>query len=126
MKYLFLLLFVFVSFSQAQETKNPDLGKYRHIVLFKYKDSATDEQIAEVTKAFKALKGEIKEIKAFEWGKEISPEGFSQGVQRCYLLTFDSKQDFQVYLVHPKHKEFVKKALPIIEKPIVADYVVSE
>jgi hypothetical protein len=40
----------------------------RHVVLFKFKDSATPVQIQEVENAFKALPSKIKEIKGFEWG----------------------------------------------------------
>jgi hypothetical protein len=38
----------------------------KHIVVFKYKASATSGQIAEVTKAFKALQDKIPGIAAFE------------------------------------------------------------
>ena len=99
---------------------------YRHVVCFQYKKEATEAQINEATAAFKGLQKEIKQIKAFEWGKECSPEGFSQDMSHCYLLTFKNKADFMIYLKHPKHEAFVKKFLPIIEKPIVVDYQTEE
>ena len=95
---------------------------YRHVVLFQYKKSATPAQVEEATAAFKNLKKEIPQIQAFEWGKECSPEGLSQDISHCYLLTFKNKEDFNIYLKHTKHQAFVKKFLPIIEKPIVVDY----
>ena len=37
-------------------------GKLRHVVAFKFKDTATQQQIKEVEDAFRALKGKIPEI----------------------------------------------------------------
>ena len=99
---------------------------YRHVVCFKWKKGTTEAQIKEAATAFKGLQKEIKEIKAFEWGKECSPEPFAQEMNHCFLLTFKNKEDFMVYLKHEKHKAFVEKFLPIIEKPIVVDYQTEE
>ena len=49
--------------------------KLRHVVLFKFKESATPEDIAKVEKAFSELPSKIPEIKGFEWGINNSPEG---------------------------------------------------
>ena len=43
-------------------------GPYRHVVLFKFKDSATKEQIKAVEDAFVALKSKIDAIQSLEWG----------------------------------------------------------
>ena len=99
------------------------MSVYRHVVLFQYKKSVTAEQVAQATKRFKALKEAIPEIAGFEWGKQCSPEGLDQGVTHCYFLTFKDKKDFTVYLKHAKHEAFVKTVLPLLEKPIVVDFV---
>ena len=49
-------------------------GKLRHVVAFKFKESATPEQIKEVEKNFCALKSQIPQIAALEWGTNCSPE----------------------------------------------------
>jgi hypothetical protein len=94
----------------------------QHVVLFKFKESASAEDIKKVEKAFAELKAHIKEIKAFEWGLNNSPENLNQGFTHCFLASFASEKDRDAYLPHPKHKEFVALAGPYIEKALVVDY----
>ena len=60
----------------------------RHVVLFKFKDSATPENIATVEKAFIALPKNIDVVRDFEWGTNNSPENKAQGFTHCFFLTF--------------------------------------
>jgi hypothetical protein len=78
----------------------------RHVVMFKFSEKATPAKIAEIEQAFIALATQIKEIKAFEWGTNVSPEKHDQGYTHCFLLSFDSAADRDAYLVHPAHKAF--------------------
>ncbi len=105
--------------TQATETK-PML---RHVVLFKFKDSSTPEQIKEVEDAFLALPSKIKEIKSLEWGLNNSPEGLNDGFTHVYFLTFDSEEDRAVYLPHPDHKAFGATLSPHLDKVLVVDYI---
>lgn len=98
----------------------------RHVVLFKFKDDATPEQIQTVVDAFRALPGKIQGIKAFEWGTDVSPEPHSQGLTHAFLLTFASEKDRDDYLPHPAHKEFGKSLGPILDKVTVVDYWANE
>ena len=94
----------------------------RHFVCFKYNAEASKEQIAEVEKAFAALEKKINEIKGFEKGMNNSPEGLNKGFKHCYLITFNSEKDRDVYLVHPAHKKFVELVGPVLEDVFVVDY----
>jgi len=94
----------------------------RHFVCFKYKAEASKEQIAEVEKAFAALEKKINEIKGFEKGMNNSPEGLNKGFKHCYLITFNSEKDRDVYLVHPAHKKFVELVGPVLKDVFVVDY----
>lgn len=80
----------------------------RHVVIFKYKETATPAQIDEITTAFAALQEKIPGIKSFEWGVNSSPEGIDQGFTHCYLLTFENAAARDAYLPHPEHKKFGK------------------
>ena len=127
MKRLLLLpIFIFFLFSvsQAQSVKKSAPPKMlRHVVLFKFKDNVTPQQVAEVEKAFAGLQSKIKTIKAFEFGTNNSPEGLSQGLTHCFVATFASEKDRDEYLPHPAHKEFVEKyAKPYVDKACVVDY----
>ncbi len=97
-------------------------GKLRHIVLFKFQDDATKDQVQEVADAFAALPKKIKEIGEFEWGMENSPEGLAQGFTHGFLVTFNSEDDRKAYLPHPEHQKFVELVKPRLEKALVFDY----
>ena len=94
----------------------------RHIVVFKYKETATKEQVEKINKAFANLKNEIPQIRDFEWGLNNSPEGLDQDFTHCYMVTFHSEKDRDIYLPHPAHKAFVDFIGPYIEKVFVVDY----
>lgn len=95
----------------------------RHMVIFKFKDEASDEDVSKLNQAFITLAKEIPVVKDFEWGLNDSPENFHQGFTHCYMLTFHSEEDRDVgYAPHPKHKAFVASLQPHLEKVFVVDY----
>jgi hypothetical protein len=106
--------------AQEQQTKS---GRIRHVVLFKFKDGTTPEQIKEIEDAFRALPSKIPQVARFEWGIDESPEHLAQGFTHCYFLTFRDKADRDTYLKHPAHKAFGKLLGPHLDKVLVVDYV---
>ena len=80
---------------QADEAKS---DKLRHVVLFKYKDGTTPEQIKTINDAFRALPSKIPQVVRFEWGTDESPEHMAQGFTHCYFLTFRDKAGRDTYL----------------------------
>ena len=100
----------------------PEGKVLRHVVLFKFKEGATPEQIKQVEDAFRALPGKIDLIRGFEWGTNVSSENLSQGYTHCFFLTFASDKDRDAYLVHPAHKEFGKLLGPYLDKVTVVDF----
>ncbi|MEQ6121783.1 Dabb family protein [Reichenbachiella sp. MALMAid0571] len=97
----------------------------RHVVLLKFKESATPEGIAKAKDAFVALKGKIPQIEDIEWGLNNSPEGLDKGFTHCFFLTFDSEEDRTIYLPHPDHKAFGEILGPVLEDVLVIDYWVK-
>jgi hypothetical protein len=100
----------------------------KHIVVFKYKPTATSAQIEQVTSAFKTLKGKIPGILSFEYGVNNSPENLNKGFTHIYLVTFTSAAARDAYLPHPEHKKFgeLLTRLNVLEEPFVVDFEVSE
>jgi len=94
----------------------------RHIVLFKFKEDATEAEIANVEEVFADLPDKINEIKGFEWGINNSPENLNKNFTHGFLLTFDSEEGRDIYLPHPDHKAFVEIVSPILEDVFVLDY----
>jgi heme-degrading monooxygenase HmoA len=94
----------------------------RHVVLFKFKEGTTPEQIKEVEQAFASLPGKIDVIKGFEAGTNVSTENRSEGFTHCFVLSFSSAADRDIYLNHPAHKEFGKSLGGCIDKVLAIDY----
>lgn len=122
LSFLALALLLLMSTTTATAADAP----YRHVVLFKFKDSATAEQVKAVEAAFKSLPTKIDTIVDFEWGTNVSPEGKDDGFTHCFFLTFKDKAGLEVYLPHPAHKEFGASLRPILDKVCVIDYVAAK
>jgi Stress responsive A/B Barrel Domain len=94
----------------------------RHVVLFKFKETSSVEDIKKVEISFRELPSKIKEIKTLEWGTNNSPENLHQGFTHCFLVTFASEKDREVYLPHSAHLAFVEVLKPHLDKVLVIDY----
>lgn len=110
----------------AQQTFTTEAKQLRHVVLFKFKDGTSPENINKVEHAFRELPTKITEIKGFEWGLNNSPENLNQGFTHCFFLTFDSEKGREVYLPHPAHKAFGEVLKPHLDKVLVIDYWVTK
>ncbi|MCI0745040.1 MAG: Dabb family protein [Verrucomicrobia subdivision 3 bacterium] len=105
-----------------KDAKSAGKGKLLHVVSFKFKDTATKEQIKQVEDAFRGLKKKITEIKDYQWGTNVSPEKHDKGFTHGFILTFNSDKDRDAYLVHPDHKEFGKLVGPVLADVFVIDF----
>ena len=94
----------------------------RHVVLFKFKDGTSEEQVEQIERAFCALQDKIDSIFDFEWGTDVSVENLQQGFTHCFVATFLSEADRAAYLPHPDHKAFGKLLGPHLDKVLVIDY----
>jgi hypothetical protein len=117
-----LISIIFMTSIASLQAQSESKKVLRHVVMLKFKDSATPENVKQVEMSFAALAGKIKLIKDFEWGKNSSPENLNQGLTHCFLVTFSSDRDRDAYLVHPDHKAFVELAGPFFDKVTVVDY----
>ncbi len=97
----------------------------RHVVLFAFKPTATRAEIAKIEAAFAALPAQIREVRGFEWGTNVSPENLANGFTHCFVVTFADAVGRDVYLPHPAHKAFVAMAGPSIDKALVVDFFVT-
>ena len=96
--------------------------KLQHVVCFKFKATATAQDIKQVEEAFQALKGKIPQIVALEWGTNVSKEKKDKGFTHCYILSFKSEQDLETYVGHPQHKAFGKIVGPLLDDVFVIDF----
>lgn len=111
-----------VGLSSTATAAETDGKVLRHVVLFSFKETSTDADIAKIVEAFRGLPAKIPQIKDFEWGTDVSPEGKAQGYTHCFFVTFASAADRDAYLPHPAHKDFVSIVGPHVEDVCVVDY----
>jgi hypothetical protein len=112
-----------VTSAAAQEKAAPHL---QHVVLFKFKESVSKDQVQEVLDAFAALPKKIDTITGFEWGTDVSVEMRAEGFTHCFIVTFKDAQGRDEYLPHPAHEEFKKLVGPRLEKVLVFDFVAGK
>jgi hypothetical protein len=126
MRILFLLFaaFTFSTAALAQSNDNTT-ARLRHVVIFKFKDSSTPDDVKKVSETFAALYGKVPQIKSFEWGINNSPEKFNEGFTHCFILTFSSEKDLAEYQLNPAHVQFQTVLKPHMEKVFVVDYWVK-
>jgi hypothetical protein len=119
--FIVVLIAMMPNTISAQKNTN-DVKLLRHVVMFKFKDTSSADDVKKVEEAFAGLSKKISLIKQFEWGTNNSPENLNQGLTHCFLVTFKSEKDRDEYLVHPDHKAFVDILLPHLDKVTVVDY----
>lgn len=100
-------------------------GTLRHVVLFKFKDGTTPQQVNVIENNFRALPKRIPSVIDFEWGTDVSTENKADGFTHCFLVTFADAAGRSAYLPHTAHQEFVKLLLPSLDKVLVIDYVAA-
>ena len=110
------------SASTSAQPKEAPRKVLRHVVLFKFKEGTTKDQIKAIETAFGGLPSKIDTIRDFEWGTDVSPEGKSKGFTHCFFVTFADEKGRDVYLPHAAHKDFVKLVGPNVEDVCVVDY----
>ncbi|WP_026809494.1 Dabb family protein [Arenibacter latericius] len=128
----FLISILLMSFSHPTTSNNAEAKEImsiekqdsllRHVVLFKFKEETSPEDIAKVEVAFSELPNKIPQIKGYEWGLNNSPEGLNKGLTHCFFLTFSSEEDRDIYLPHPDHKAFGAIITPHLDDVVVVDY----
>ena len=77
----------------------------RHVVVFRWNDSVTDEQLVTLSAALDALPTAIAEIVSYRHGRDVGLAPTNDD----YAITADfaSVEDFAVYRDHPAHQRFI-------------------
>ena len=97
---------------------------YKHVVLFQFFEATDVATVQTIEKAFLALAQSLPFVTDFEWGHNSSPENLDQGFTHCFIVTFNSAADRDLYLPHPDHQAFCRKYLdPHLKKACVVDFL---
>jgi hypothetical protein len=99
---------------------------YKHVVLWKLKESAQgmskQELAVEVKRRLDELPAYISEIKSYETGINIGDYGASF-FDVSLILIFDTKDTFWKYTKHPMHDEVVSYISSVMETEEIVDYI---
>lgn len=94
----------------------------RHLVLYVWKPETPAERIREIEDAFRALPAKIPQVAGFEWGTDVSVQGFSRGFTHCFVISFASEADRDAYQVNPDHQAYIAFSRPHVEQILTFDY----
>jgi hypothetical protein len=108
--------------SKADSTNQPQ-KVLRHVVLFKFKETAQKKEIDRVVAEFAALPSKIDTIVDFETGTDVSVENKSKGFTHGFVVSFRDEKGRDEYLPHPDHQAFVKIVGPLLADVLVFDYI---
>lgn len=91
----------------------------KHIVLLKFKENITAEQITDLKNSLLALPKIIKEIKGYECGSDPRPTKVFDFV---LVSTFDDFDALKRYQVQPDHLEVLAKVKNLSARIESADF----
>jgi Stress responsive A/B Barrel Domain len=88
---------------------------FRHVVLLKWKESATADERRAALEGIATLPGIIPEIRGYQFGEDAGL--VAQGNSDLAIVAdFDSVDDYLVYRDHPVHQEVIARTMrPILE-----------
>jgi hypothetical protein len=89
----------------------------RHVVLFRFVDGVTPDQVAAIEEGLAALPGRIPQIRSYRFGRDLGLNNRNAGFG--LVAEFDSVDDFVTYRDHPDHQAFIARCI----EPAVAERV---
>jgi len=93
----------------------------RHVVMFQWKEGASEAEKAAVSAGLGELPGAIPQIRRYEFGGDA---GLTEGNQDFVVVAdFDSEADYDAYRIHPEHVRVIQEAIrPAISSRVGIQY----
>jgi len=100
------------------------MSKVKHIVLLKFKEGTTEEQITKFFEGLLDLSETVPGIDDYVSGINCSTEGYSQGMTHGFIMTFSNVAARDAYVVHPEHERVKAMLLTMAESVLAFDFEV--
>jgi hypothetical protein len=100
------------------------MSKVKHIVLLKFKEGTTEEQINKFFEDILDLSETVPGIDDYVSGANCSAEQRTQGLTHGFIMTFADVSARDAYLVHPEHERIKADALILADNLLVFDFEV--
>ncbi len=91
-----------------------------HIVMIKFKEDTSKEQILDIKKRLEELVSKIEPLLSMEVGLNFKES--DRAMDLVLTATFDTKEGLEIYAPHPAHQEVVKSIKELGEYTRVVDY----
>jgi hypothetical protein len=96
--------------------------RVKHALFLKFKEGASPQEVKSIEDAISRLAAQCDSVKAFEWGKNNSPEKHDEGFTHCFMFTFDNVDGLKKYATMPAHQAVVAKIMTVAEQGRVLDF----
>jgi len=98
---------------------------FRHVLMLRFRDDATENQIEELYRGWARLPDVIEEIERYEFGPDL---GLGQGNPDIALVAdFDSEEAWRAYQKHPEHLVLVEDLVrPVAAEMFRVQYLVED
>ena len=100
------------------------MSKVKHIVILKFKEGTTEEQITKFFEDALDLSETVPGIDDYVSGGNCSLESLNQGMTHGFIMTFSDVTARDAYMVHPEHERFKTMATALVESTLVFDFEV--
>lgn len=119
---LFVLLFAnFAMPVNAQNIKKADKEKAVHIVLFKFKEGTTPEQIQSLKEEILKQKGTISGLLDISFGEDFTSR--AKGFTHAEVAVFKNRKSLEDFNTSEYHKQLIVTHIrPVLEDILVLDY----
>lgn len=92
----------------------------KHVVMLKFKNSASESAITEVEKELGGLPAIIPEIMEFEFGRDVLRS--ERSYDFALVSEFENLEKMERYRVHPAHQKVVVKLKEICDSILNVDF----
>jgi len=92
----------------------------KHLVFFKFKETASAADIDRLAEGLGALPGKIDSIREFVFGRDIIRS--ERSYDFALVSLFDDLNAMQAYQVHPEHQKVVAHAKDISSSIVAVDF----
>ena len=94
---------------------------FRHVVMFRLREAATDEDRGAIVGALRELPARIPELRSYEIGVDA---GLGSGNAHLVIVAeFDGADGYIVYRDHPAHREVIEALiLPVLAERMAVQH----
>lgn len=92
----------------------------KHVVFMKFKGGTKDSDIADLEKSLGALPAVIREIRGYEFGRDIVRS--ERSYDFALVSTFENLDAMKAYQVHPDHLAVLAKVKDLCDGILAVDF----